>query len=1371
MQATLSANNSISSKYSIPLLLALIVAGLAGNYFKFEIFLNVDFLFGSIFAFLALQFFGLARGIPAAAIIASYTYILWNHPYAIVIITAEVAFVGWLMLRSKIGMVLADTLYWLVIGMPLAYIFYHAVMHVPLSHTYIVMSKQAVNGIFNALVARLIFTGFGLRSRSSLISYHDIVYNLLAFFVLCPALIMLAVGSRTDFAETDRQIRNSLIQESGRVSLRLKTWLFNRKSAIFNLAEMAVSKTPKQMQSYLEQTKKSDVNFLRVGLLGRDASVTAFFPLLDEQGKSNIGKNYADRPFIPTLKKNLTPMLSEVVMGRIGNPKPVVSILAPVVISGGYGGYVIGVLGLQQLEEYLDKSADENALLFSLLDKNGNVIMTNRTDQKVMTPFVREKGTINRLDKGISQWVPVLPDNISIMERWRRSFYIEETTIGDLSEWKLILEQPVAPYQKRLYDQYTGKLTLLFLILLVALALAEFFSRKIVVTLGHLASITHELPVRLADCKEVVWPESGIIETNDLIYNFREMADSLATQFYEIQQINESLEQRVEERTNQLSNITQELSIILQNAPVGITKIIDMKQVWVNRKIEELFLYSKKEMESETTRKLFTSDEAYRKLAQETYLVLSQGLIYESVQEMVRKDGVHIFIRLIGKALEPQNISMGTIWLLEDITERKQSEEKLRKSEELYHSLVETSQDLIWQCDTEGRYTYLNLAWEHVFGYELKEMLGKKFGDFQTPENAARDLIEFNRLMEGNSVTGFETTHIGKSGNEIHLVFNALFMCDENGEIVGASGTAYDITNRRRAEDELRDAKAAAETSSIAKSRFLANMSHEIRTPMNSIIGLIELLLGTDLSKEQRRYAEFVKQSGRNLVQLLSDILDLSKIESHKIELELREFDLQAEMTGTIKLLSLHAEEKGLLLESSIDADVPLLLKGDTGRLRQIITNLVGNAIKFTAKGSVSLHIRKDAEDRQQATLHFQVRDTGIGIASEKLGEIFNPFTQADGSTTRKFGGTGLGLTISRQLAELMGGTIGVESLEGEGSTFWFTALFEKQAVAPSIDGRGQAAGLKGLEAGEDLASVESAGIPPTLPISFSSQKVRKRGDEYSTKSAAAIRLLLAEDDLTNQLVTCSILEKSGFQVDVANDGREALNFLEKNDYDLVLMDCMMPVLNGYDATAAIRDQSSKVRNHALPVIALTANAMSEARNDCLSAGMDDYLSKPIEAAELLAMLEKWVPFDSVHTMVQDKTYRKTVSDEDAKCSPQMIEIFNRDEFVRRNLGDLELSCDVATIFINNASEYIESIRKAAATRDTVALRQSAHKLKGAAANLALPSLSETARKIESDAKSGDLDKVLELLPELVQRFEQTVEAIRESLITKQGRA
>ena len=305
------------------------------------------------------------------------------------------------------------------------------------------------------------------------------------------------------------------------------------------------------------------------------------------------------------------------------------------------------------------------------------------------------------------------------------------------------------------------------------------------------------------------------------------------------------------------------------------------------------------------------------------------------------------------------------------------------------------------------------------------------------------------------------------------------------------------------------------------------------------------------------------------------------------LELELFDFDLQKMISDSINLLSLQAREKDVNLTSSIDSEVPTSLKGDSGRLRQIIINLIGNAIKFTPKGSVTLQIRKDTEDEQTTTLRFLVRDSGIGIAADKIENIFKPFTQADSSTTRKFGGSGLGLTISRRIAELMGGTVGVESVEGEGSLFWFTVVLEKQ--------------------------IEVEFRPDPAPSI-------ERGKVSST-----LRILLAEDDSIAQKTLPRLLKYYDYQVDVACDGREALKALENNDYALVLMDCMMPEMNGYEVTAVIRDPASAVRRHDIPVIALTGNAMKQDVDVCIAAGMDDHLPKPLILDDLLAKLDNWL--------------------------------------------------------------------------------------------------------------------------------------------------
>jgi len=556
-------------KYAIPLYLSLIAAGLVGNYFKFPI-LNADFIFGSIFAMLALQFFGLGRGIAAAAIIASYTYFAWNHPYGIITMTAEVAVVGYLINRLKINLLTADALYWCFIGIPLGYFCFHIITNLPAGNSIFLMTKQAINGIANALVARLIFTGYALRSNSSQISFREILSNLLAFFVICTALIMLAVTSSADFAETDHHIRSSLTQDSRRVAENLENWVENRKLPIVNLARMAETLSSSQMQPRLEQQRTSDINFVRIVLLNKESFSTAHAPPVDEQGRSTIGWSYADRPFIPTLKRTLQPMLSEVVLSKIGRTVPIAIMIVPVLARGEYDGCVSGILNFDRIQAILKTNTEGTNMLYSLLDKNGNVIVSNRSDQKIMTPFSRSKGTMSRPEAGLSQWVPVLPPNTSTIALWGKSFYVAESPIGNMAEWKLVLEQPVAPFQKVLYERYTGRIILLFIILLVALAIAEMLSRQIAATNEQLINLTHDLPVKVASGTTIAWPESGIKDNSNLIDNFRGMADALSARFNETRQLNESLEQRVAERTGELQASDERFRLSMEATNDGL---------------------------------------------------------------------------------------------------------------------------------------------------------------------------------------------------------------------------------------------------------------------------------------------------------------------------------------------------------------------------------------------------------------------------------------------------------------------------------------------------------------------------------------------------------------------------------------------------------------------------------------------------------------------------------------------------------------------------------------------------------------------------------------------------------------------------------
>ncbi|MDD3375026.1 MAG: ATP-binding protein [Candidatus Omnitrophica bacterium] len=494
-----------------------------------------------------------------------------------------------------------------------------------------------------------------------------------------------------------------------------------------------------------------------------------------------------------------------------------------------------------------------------------------------------------------------------------------------------------------------------------------------------------------------------------------------------------------------------------------------------------------------------------------------------------------------------------------------------------------------YSLDSRGKFVFANAAFSRMLNKKTEDVLGISFQDIcENPEELTR--LNTKICSQGR----VENEWIGlkrEDGSLIQCSIKAVLVKDDNEKDLLIDGIIEDITEHKKAREGLLQAKLAAEEASSAKSMFLANMSHEVRTPMNAVIGMLDLTLETDLTDDQKDNIETAKEAADNLLSLLNDILDISRVEAGKIVLEKVKFDLWKVTDSVGKGLSVLANKKNIQLTVNVDPKVPRMIVGDSTRLRQIIINLLNNAIKFTAKGSVELKVGVASSLEGEVELLFSVTDTGIGIPKDKQQAIFEVFTQADASTTRKFGGTGLGLAISRKLVEMMSGKIWIESEEGVGSTFFFTARFDVSDQLQTQDEKEH-------------------------------KKVFVQGKEPVTKAARILNILLAEDNPLNQKIAVKLLEKKGWLVEVVDNGQKAIDHIVDKNFDVILMDVQMPVLDGLEATKKIREQEKQTGKH-IPILAMTARAMVEDEKKCIESGMDGYIPKPIDAVKMYSIIEQ----------------------------------------------------------------------------------------------------------------------------------------------------
>jgi len=647
-----------------------------------------------------------------------------------------------------------------------------------------------------------------------------------------------------------------------------------------------------------------------------------------------------------------------------------------------------------------------------------------------------------------------------------------------------------------------------------------------------------------------------------------------------------------------------------------------------------------------------------------------------------------------------------------DLERELQELKALNETLELLALVASKTDNGVVILDAYGTVEWVNDSFARMAGVGPDAIRGRPLAAMLFDEEAEEDARRhFQRFLETGHGLSQEIQQRRAEGQPYWLSISVTPVFDEEGDITHWVGIAHDVTRRREEQQALEQAKEAAEAASRAKGEFLANVSHEIRTPMNVIIGMTELTLGTRLTPEQREYLSAVKNSAEALLRLLNDVLDLSKIEAGKLQIEAVPFSLPELVQEVVKLWEPAARQKKLRAVSQVAADLPPIVVGDPVRLRQILFNLVDNAIKFTEQGEVVVAVSLDSLTGDEARVHFAVRDTGIGIPEDKRASIFEAFSQADTSTSRRYGGTGLGLAISAQLVSLLEGRLWVEGQVGSGSTFHFSLSMTVPAPVP---------------ADEDRPS-------------------RRRGP---LRAKDRLRILVADDNPANRLLAARILEKRGHVVSQAADGREALAMAEREKLDVVVMDAQMPDMDGLQATREIRALEKATETH-LPIIALTAWAMSGDRERCLAAGMDGYISKPINAQELLTLVET----------LGSQTRLAKLSDQ--RLAESRAHFDFRTALARLE-GDVEIFKEQVVFFLRDAPGLLTGLQEALAAGDADRLRTTAHRLKGLAAAFDAQAVTERAFDLEQRGQRGDLKEATAVI---LKQLEEALSQLTAALI------
>lgn len=820
-------------------------------------------------------------------------------------------------------------------------------------------------------------------------------------------------------------------------------------------------------------------------------------------------------------------------------------------------------------------------------------------------------------------------------------------------------------------------------------------------------------------------------ELGDIIIAFNEMIEretdregNLAQANNAIRELNHSLEERVRHRTEQLLDNERNLRDMIENFSSGIYIHAGFKPLYANQTLIDMYGFGSLEdfMSIPSTEELLAPDERARIWGYHQARLEGRNAPKDYDFHALRQNGEKFLAnnRSFVVDWEGQRAVCTTLY---DLTARQATERNLAEQQHLMASLLATTQEGFWFIDLEKRTTDVNPAMCQILGRPRDEIIGKSIMEFVDDANADVFRNEIARRLEGHT-GAYEISLQRPDGSLVPCLNNATPLLTAGGEQIGSVGIWADISEIKMTQRSLEHEKERAQAASVAKSEFLAIASHELRTPMNGVLGMTELLLQTDISHSQREQLQIIAQSGEALLEVLEDILDISKIESGRIEIESVGFDLRAIVGGVAALMGSRARQKGLAFDEFIAADIPETLIGDGGRVRQILINIVGNAVKFTENGNVRVDVSQTGRCAAFSEIRFEITDTGPGINEDAKDLVFEKFAQADSSTTRNYGGTGLGLAISQELVKLMGGEIGLETTMGKGSTFWFTIKF-------------------------DVGDVKD--LPPCAPATVKSAEMPTR----------QLAILLAEDNPINQEIARQTLVAAGHSVQIVNNGSRVLGALQREQFDLILMDVHMPEMDGIAATRQVREFAGPQAD--IPIIALTADAMSGSRQRYLDAGMTDYLSKPFKPDVLFATISRNIDGASGQPVLSDEvrpdknTPGASDNQEPGGLNAGVVSP------IRENKP--QLWSRLVELYLQNTPEYFATLTNALNSGDIPNVELTAHTMKSSCANLGALKLSALLAKLEAEAReTAHVDTMNRMLVEVQVESDLVIQEMRKTV-------